>query len=717
MFITEGIDELHAETAGSFTVEYTPSAPHEVRLRMTAPMNAIRFTGVEASLFDGTILAAAVRLQQREDAIAATVDLGYLEVPVRVKVAVRAVVPVCRPEATIQVLADDLREVFTVPLTGKAKFVPSRSVIHVPDRELHPNEAVAIDVSLINDGTAIATGARLHFRPPAWTNVDAEGVRRELNRTDGPMMVLALPDLPVGATSRHRFRATLAPVIQDGTAVTFEAFVTQGERRFDLSPVTSVVRSHAKLQASVKLTEERAFRYGERVAALITLRAQGSDVARGVRVTLASAAIAWNDATDGTALTLDFGDVPPLTDTAHLVQGTVISTPPSAEDVEISLSAQAEGASVEADSCAISVAGAPQVSTTLFVHELPDEAAYEVVCQIHNDGDGEASSVVVRSQHRENIVGVVDSLIIDGQSRLSLDGSIAVEHGGVEVGVLPILSSRDVRWKIRSSADHDIALAVDVIVDGTTETVEAPRLSFSAGHRSQYIAPIAPPTLPTWADLLPVIAPAAAIQPEAGPVVAATEAQDVPVAAESAEEAGADEAVSFEVGVNTVSRWKAWFGEYGPSADVELGRYVLAAREFLPIRANGEEKEATLSALRTECNSVVTARLFSWKSTGTIGASGYDFGTPALRANVAAFWNMLGQPQSNLEGARLDQAIVALTAANGTDFSAEVDAFRDRLIEVLENVQSIEAYGEAVPELQPAASRLFNAMCDLGVAA
>jgi hypothetical protein len=280
--------------------------------------------------------------------------------------------------------------------------------------------------------------------------------------------------------------------------------------------------------------------------------------------------------------------------------------------------------------------------------------------------------------------------------------------------VLPILSSRDVRWKIRSSADHDVALAVDVIVDGTTETVEAPRLTFCAGHRSQYIAPIAPPALPTWADPVPAVVPPAVV---IEPVAAAPEAHDAPVAADLAKEAGPDEAVSFEVGVATVSRWKAWFGEHGPSVDVELGRYVLAAREFLPIRANGEEKEATLSALRTESNSIVTARLFSWKSTGTIGASGYDFATPALRTNIAAFWNMLGQPQSNLEGARLDLAIVALTAANGTNFSAEVDAFRDRLIDVLENVRSVEAYGEAVPDLQPAASRLFNAMCDLGVAA
>jgi hypothetical protein len=712
MFITERIGELHAETAGSFTVEYTPSTPHDTQLMIIAPLNAVRVVGVEAMLFDGTVLAAAVRMQQRKDVVVANVNLGYLEVPVRVKVSVRAVVPVCLSQTEIQVLVDDLRETFIVPLTGQAKFVPARSVIHIPQRELQPSETIDIDVSLINDGTAVASGARLHFRPPAWTNVDAEGARRELNRTDGPMMVLPLPDLPVGASSSHRFRATLAPVIQDGTAITFEAFVTHGERRFDLSNVTAVVRSHANLHASVQLTEDRAFRYGESVAALIKLRAHGSDVARAVRVTLDSPAIAWNDTPDGAPLSLDFGDVPPLSDTAHLVRGTIIATPRSKTQMAISLSATAAGGSIEAVSCPINVAGAPQVTSTVFVHELPEEAAYEVVCQINNDGDGEATSVVVQSQRRENIVGVVDSLMIDGQSRLSLDGSISVEHGGVEVGVLPILSARDVRWKIRSSVDHDVALAVGVTVDGSLSTVEAPMLAYSAGHRAQNIASALVSAKPVWT------APAAAVvAPVVEPEPAASESAEPVIPAAIAEEEAVKESVIFEVSVAAVSRWKAWFGEHGPSTDVELGRYILAAREFLPVSASGEEQDAMLATLRTECNNVVTARLFSWKSTGTIGASGYDFATPALRASAASFWNLLGQPQGNLDGTGLDLALVALTAGNGTDFAAEIDAFRDRLIEVLTHTQSVEAYADLVPDLQPAASRLFNAICSLEVAA
>jgi hypothetical protein len=278
--------------------------------------------------------------------------------------------------------------------------------------------------------------------------------------------------------------------------------------------------------------------------------------------------------------------------------------------------------------------------------------------------------------------------------------------------VLPILSARDVRWKIRSSVDHDVALAVDVIVDGVLGTVAAPMLAFSAGHRAQYIAPAVVPAMPVWTAPAAVVAP-----PVVEPERAASESEETVVAAEIAEEEVVEEAVTFEVGVAAVSRWKAWFGEHGPSTDVELGRYILAAREFLPVSASGEEQDAMLGTLRTECNNVVTARLFSWKSTGTIGASGYDFATPALRASAASFWNRLGQPQSNLDGTGLDLALVALTAGNGTDFAAEIDAFRDRLIEVLESTQSIEAYADLVPDLQPAASRLFNAMCALGVAA
>ena len=711
MFITEAPSELHAETAGSFTIDYSPAAPGDAHIKVVAPINAVRVVGVEAALLDGTILAAAVRVQQREDVAVTKVHLGYLEVPVRIKVSVRAVVPVCLAQTEIQVVADDMRETFTIPLTGQAKFVPARSVIHLPQRQLQPGETIDVDIALINDGTAIASGARLHFRPPAWTNVDADDARRELHRTEGPMLVLPLPDLPVGASSRHRFRATFAPVIQDGTPIVFEAFVTHGERRFDLSPVTAVVRSHANLHASVQLTEDRAFRYGESVAVLIVLRAHGSDVARAVRVTLESAAIAWSDTAASTPLSLDFGDVPPLSDTVHLVRGTIIATPASTIQMDLALSATAAAGAVEATSCSINVAGAPQVTSTVVLHELPDEAAYEVICHIRNDGDGEASSVVVQSLRRENIVGVVDSLVVDGHSRLSLDGSIAVDHGGVDVGVLPILSERDVRWKIRSSVDHDVALGVDVIVDGVRETIDAPLLAFSAGHRAKDFVPAVAPAMPVWTPAAPVIA-----APVEEP--AATERDATTVADEIAEEEeAAEEAVTFQVGVTAISRWKAWFGEHGPTSDVELGRYILAAREFLPVRASGAEQDSVLGTLRTECNNVVTARLFSWKSTGTIGASGYDFATPALRASTAAFWNLHGQPQSNLDGTRLDLALVALTAGNGTEFAAEIDAFRDRLIEVLEHTQSIEAYADPVSDLQPAASRLFDAMCDLGVAA
>ena len=717
MFTIDRLGELHAETIGMFTVEYTPASPREAKLKIIAPLDAVRVTRVEATLLDGTVLAAGVRSHRRNAASITTVDLGYLELPVRVSISLQAVVPVCVSQTAIQISVDDLSEVMNVTLTGQAKFVPSRSVVRFSEGQLRPGGSVDVEVALVNDGTAVASGARLYVRPPAWTNVDADGARRELHRDDGPVLVVPLPEIPVGATSSHRFRATLAPIIRDGTPIVFEAFVMHDDRRFDLTPASGVVHSEATLQASVRLTEERAFRYGDHVAALVTLRALGSDVMRGVRVSLACPAIAWNDAgTDG-ALVLDFGEIPPLTDTVHLVQGTVIATPARAQQLNLSLTADAQAGSVDTVGCPISVSGAPQITSTLAVHELPDESAYEVVCAIHNDGDGEASSVVVRSERRDGMVGVVDSLVIDGRSRLSLDGSLAVEGNGVEVGALAILSSREVRWKLRSSVDQAVALAVELVVDGTALVIDAPTRTFSAGHRDQYSAPraaLATPALTEPAIAAPIM-PVEPAEITAEPPAAATVAERVVDA--GAEEASVSDAVEFEVGDTTISRWKAWFGEQGPSADVELGRYVLAAREFLPVHANGADQDASLAAIRTECNAVVTARLFSWKSTGAVGASGYDFATPTLRSNVASFWSLLGQPQSNLDGARLDLAIVALTAANGTPFASEVEAFRDRLIEVLEGINSVEAYGNAATDIQPAASRLFNAMCDLGVAA
>lgn len=724
MLHIDSIPQLDAESATTFEIAYSPRTPHDTILTIAVPGDVVRVVAVNAALTDGTTLATRLKREKRAGAALTVVDLGFLEVPVRLAVTIRAAIPVRHTQASIDVETEDASATVAVPLAAGAKFVPARSRMRFSHGEPTPGSAAELEVNLINDGTAVASGGYLQLRPPAWANVAAEGSWHELHQEHGPLVVIPLTDIAVGARSTYRFRVALAPVVADGTPLQFDAWVALDGARFPLTPLTMAVRSTAKVVASVKLSEARAYRYGERVAAIVVARGRGSDVTRSVRVSIESEAVAWDGAPHGDPLVVDFGDVPPMTDSARLIEGTVIATPARAQNRPIRLAGESASGALDVKGCEISVTGAPRIIAHLDVVEQTAGRAYEVRFVLRNDGDGEASSIVVCAQPHANIVGVVDSLVIDGQSRYSLDGSVVVERAGLEVGPLAILSQREIRWKVRSSVEQEAALAVDVTIDGETHAIAAPRRRYAAGLREDELAPVASGRVLPADESIPGPHDPDAVpsSPEVGMFAAAgasaaADANAQPAPASSDDVADEAPSAQFEVGLTTISRWKAWFGEDGPNGDVELGRYVLAAREFLPIRAVGGEQEALLAGLRTESSAVVIARLLSWKTTGTIGASGYDFATPNLRTCVASFWSAIGSPQGDLAGVRLDQAIVALTAAQGTPFATEVAAFRDALLAALEDVASVDAYGNAATDVASAASRLFEAMCELAVPA
>ena len=721
MLRIDSLVELTADVPQEFGVVYEPEQAGSTKIVLTAPSDALEVTRVQATLGDGTVFAARSRNTQRDGARVTTVDLGQIADPVRLIVTLRALVPVRSREASIDVTAGSETAEIRVAIVGDAKFVPARSGIRLQSDDVRPGERVELEAVLVNDGTAVATGALLCLRVPSGVSMTAKNARRELHGENGAMLVLPLDEVGVGASVTTNIIGTLDRVIPNGEQLRFEGYVLCGEQQFDLAPLVATVSSTSTLVVEVRLTDERAYRAGERVMAHVAIKAEGSDVLRDVIVRFSSAGLAFTGADETGVLGVRFGDVPPLSQLGYLVSAIVTATPAGEEVFELAFEGESESGARAAGSTPVRVFGESQVAASIAVRELPEESAYEVGVTVRNNGDGRANVVAVAAVRTEGIVGIVDSLAVDGTPRLSLDGSIAVERDGIEIGELPVETSRDVRWKVRSGLEQDVALTARILVDGTEHVISAPVLSYHPGHRVTFVEVLTPteaaepfmeaaaappepevPAVPTVAVIAPVVSPVPVIAPEVALAAA-------PAAAEGTEAI----TVRFEVTPTAQARWKAWFGEHGPDNDVELGRLVLAAREFLPVAIGDATANEVLSEVRAGSNEIVTARLLTWKSTNTIGASGFDFFTSALRKNVAALWDRIATVPATLDGPRGDSALVALIGGGDSPYADAIDAFRDRLLEVLDNLESVEDYADAYPDLQPVAARLFDVLCEV----
>lgn len=717
MLRIDSLVELTADVPHEFGIVFEPERAGPTKIVFSAPSDVLEVTRVQASLTDGTVFAARSRNQQRDGARVTTVDLGHISEAARLVVTLRALVPVRSRGASIGVTAGGETAEIPIAIVGDAKFVPARSGIHLRSEEVRPGMPVALEAVVVNDGTAIASGAQLCLRIPAGVSLAAKNARRELHGAVGAMLVMPLDDVAVGASVTTSITGTLDPVIANGEQLRFDGYVRCDEQQFDLAPLSVTISSISTLAVEVRLADERAYRAGEHVMAHVSIKAEGSDILHDVIVRFSSEGLAFAGADESRVLALRFGDVPPLSQLGYLISATVIATPSGEEVFGLAFEGESEGGARASGSTPVRVYGEAQVVASLAVRELPDESAYEVGVTVRNNGDGRANGVAVSAVRAEGIVGIVDSLTVDAVPRLSLDGSIAVERDGIEIGVLPVETTRVVRWKVRSALEQDVALAARVTVDNIEQVVSAPVLSYHAGHRTAFVEaaatkapepgaaarfePATPPETPVVPMVAVVAAPAArapriAVEPPAP-------------ATDSADESG----VRFEVTPSVPARWKAWFGEHGPDNDVELGRYVLAAREFLPIAVGDATADEVLAEVRTGSNEVVTARLLSWKSSHTIGASGFDFFTTALRKNVAALWDRLSTAPASLDGPRADSALVALIGGLNTPYADAIEAFRDRLLEVLDNLESVEDYADPYPDLQPAAARLFDVLCDV----
>jgi hypothetical protein len=708
------IPALHAESTVTAAVEFAPAAPGEVVVALRAADGA-RITGARATLLDGTPLAA--KLQR--GTTGAHFSLGHLEVPVLLSVTMRADVPVTTSSASLTVEVGGEAQTAPIALVGEPKFLAARSRLRLSRSESAPAGDLTLTIAGTNDGTAVAQDVRLHLEVPQNITMDAGSASwREVNAAGERSIVIPIERVDVGDRFVREVKVKVAPVSPDGREVSFTGWIAIGEVRFDLEPVMLVVRSAARAAAKLKIIESRTYRYGDRVMGVLSVKARGTDVVRDVVVRVSSQGIAWAGADDDNALAVPFGTLPPFAEASRLIEGVVIAAPSAEQSVSIPLEGFASGGSVQADGASIKVAGASRVLADLTVGAADEAQAHAVRLFLRNTGDGVATSVRVAAVALPGVVGVVDSLTVEGQARFALDGSLAVERDGFDAGPLGIAEERTIAWKIRAASAQSVPVAVKVTIDGATVVAEAVA-DLVGGVRADALLPaatVAPVDATTSFDA-PERA-AAVAQPEGETAAAGDEA----VAAASAQAAEQEEtpaeppsddaalSVRYAISAIAAARWSAWFGQDGPSAATPLGMHVLAVREFLPVGASNTGADAALAGIRSESEAVVSARLESYKVCDVFGASGFDFGTPRLRSAVATVLTMLGRDTEDLEGVGLDRALVAMTGASGTALADVVEQYRDALGLVLADVDDVARFGEECPEMLAPARALFEAL-------
>jgi hypothetical protein len=698
------IPALHAESTVTAAIEYAPSAAGDVVVALHAADGA-RVTGARATLLDGTALAGKL---QRGTA-GAQFSLGHLEVPVLMSVTLRADVPVKSACATLTVEAGGESQRAEIPLIGEAKFLAARSRLRLSQAEAAPAGDLTLTIAGTNDGTAVAQDIRLHLDVPQNIAMDAGAESwREVNAAGERSIVVPIDRVEVGERFVREVKLKVAPVSPDGREVSFGGWIAIGDVQFPLEPAVLVVRSGARAIAKLKVIESRTYRYGDRVIAVLSAKARGTDVVRDAMVRVWSAGIAWAGADEGNVLAVSFGSLPPFAETSRLIEGVVIATPTGKQVVSIPLEGSASSGTLQADGATISVVGASRVLASLAVDAADSDQAHRVRLSLRNTGDGVATSVKVCATPAAGVVGVVDSLRVDGQARFALDGSLAVERGGFEAAPLGIAEERTIEWMIRSVTLQTVPVVVAVTVDGVEMVCEV-TADLVGGVRADALLPVPSPTAVEASTSFDEGGNGEAASAETVAQPKGQEpAAEVDPSAVVQDEGGLS--VRYAVGAIAASRWSAWFGQNGPSVATPLGMHVLAIREFLPIGASDAAADAAIAGIRSESEAVVQARLESFKVCEVFGASGFDFGTPRLRSAVAAVLTTLRRDVDDLEGVGLERALVAMTGATGTAIADVVEEYREALSLVLADVDDAARFGEEAPEMLAPARALFEAL-------
>ncbi len=719
MLRIEPIAALQAGTACAASVHYAPEpgAQDRVRLGVSA---GVRLGNVSVSLATGETIAT--RLAWSADR--ASVELEPLDVPVVITASLQCDVPTVADQAVLTATAGPCNERAAFAVCGQARFLRSRSRLALSADEVGPGSACVLSASCVNDGSATAHDVRLSVCVPDGATIDGPADSwREVDVTGGRHLVVPVGRVDVGERVLREMRVTFAPVAGHGERVAFGGWLGVGDQRFELEPAACTIRSAPKVAAKIRIVENRTYRYGDRVHAVVSVKSRGTDVARDVSVRVTGRGIAWGGSDRDTALVLRFGDLGPHAEASCSIEGVVDASPAGKRSVPVTLRSAASFGSFPCEGSAISVAGASRVAARLVVGPADPSRAHPVDLILSNLGDGIATSVRVAVVPVDGVVGVLDSLTVDGRPRLELDGSLAVVGDGMDVGPVAIRTERRVRWRVRSAAAQRVVLQARVLVDGIAVSAEAAAQLVSGRERTEpaddpgsdalAALALAPPAEPPPAESPPAEPPdprllAAGDEPEG------TTPPDIADFDEAADGATIDArpALRFATSPRAAARWLAWFGEDGPQAQAPLGMYVLALREFLAVGASTAAADAAVAGIRSESEAVVQARLEAYKIHGAFGASGFDFTTPRLRAAVTTLQALLDRPAVEADAVDLERAICALAGADGTPLAQGVARVRDAVAGALDAIGTTDALGEDAPGVLASARALFDQLME-----
>jgi hypothetical protein len=713
----DAIDALEAGATTATCIRYEPSGFEHAPLVLDVSPG-VRIESVAAALLSGEPITS--RVDARPGGV--SVDLGGVDVPIVLTAAVRADVPSTAHRAVLSARVRDQQTSVGFAVFGEPRFLTARCKWSVSEVEAAPGGTVSLSLSCVNDGSADAAGVRAYLRLPPGVTVEAPAdCWREVDTEGRRYLVLPIERVAIGERVTRELTVRVAPIAVDGTAVAFDGWLAVAGRQFALDGTALAVRSAPRVVGRVRVVDTRTYRYGDRVTAIVSVKSRGTDVARDVCVRVGGRGIAWEGAGRDGSLAITFGDLPPFSESSFAVEGVVVGSPAGKRQMHVSLRGVASFGSFPVEPASIAVAGASRVVADLGMVGPDAGNAHTVELRVSNVGDGVARSVRVVAEPIEGVVGVVDSLVVDGAARLELDGSLAVDRGGVDLGRLEIRTERRLCWRVRSVAAQRVVMRVRVLVDGEAVTAQA-EAELVAGRAR-------PASVPSMKGeplrVVDVSSQSSAAEEPARTMLEAVPTRPGAVAGEEAVEAivaeaalvddGAAQPLRYDLPARAPARWSAWFGEAGPQGGTLLGMHALALREFLPVAAASAPADAALAGIRSEVEAVVQARLESYKVLGVFGASGWDFTTARLRAAVTTLYALLDRPLGELDGLGLERAICALTGADATALAEPVAQYRDAVLAALDRAVDLAALGDPAPEVAASARALFDQLVEVAV--
>ena len=741
--LTECDPVIVAGTASEFRIFLDASSERDtvVRLTVTPGVSIGRLT---LTLTDGTPLACRVRRKGAQ----CTVRCGPVRRPAILTAEVAADIPLTVDRARVDVAVNDRTEVVECELRGEPRIVAGRCAISVVPNPVEPGETFDLRAELFNDGT-LAANAEVHLRLPDGVFVPAppDGAWWSLDEAGRRILIVPTGLLPVAEMLERVIPMRLDVVVGDEKELLVEGAVSASGETFALDPASINVRAHARVEVGAVLTgPARAFRYGDRIEIALHVRGRGNEAAKGVVVTMPGEFVAWDAAEHGSSLRFDLGAILPGSEATFMCTGRVISSPPKLETRALQPVGFAHYGEVDSSAVTCSLIGEARLDARGIIESADARGCHEVRVVLTNVGDGDAPSLQLRTVRIPGVRAIVDSLAVDGMPVYELDGSLAIEGpAGLTLGPVGIRATRTVTWLVRAERSGAYAIPLWLTHDGTERFAQiVADLTDRQDHEAalQREARDTAPASPQDGDVQLDVSDASMVSPSAPedtPTLDAVAQAEIAFAdetkdglpdepsaelhdAEASQPATGDAAVNdrpeclgespvpdvralvpqyvYEMDMHSCGTWTTWFPTPPKTGD-PLGRFVLAARAFLPHEVIGAQPGvmALLLGLRSEVEAVHEAIARSSHLADEFAPSGFDFGTAPLRATIRSLADTFDLACVDLEGVGLDRALVGMIGSNEINSATQcVDQLRITLLGALEQCRTISDYGEPAPD-------------------